>query len=96
VAGARTLCLVLFVLGHSLVNADEQDLMVDDAELQQGKGVIIELEEETALAEEETTKTPVNKVTETKNLRNKKRVELIVGGQGDNGVAKRSTLVIDD
>jgi hypothetical protein len=96
VTGARTLCLVLFVLGHNLVNADEQNLVVDDAGLQQGKGVIIEFEEETGLEAELTDKTPVNRVEEKKNRPGGKRVELIVGGQGEDGVAKRSQLVIDE
>ena len=94
--GRKTLCLLLFFFGLSLAFAEEQDFIFDDIELQQGKGVIIELEDDTALADEQPNKTAANKVAGSKNKYGRKQVELIIGGQGEDGVAKRGTLIIDD
>ena len=96
VSGKKTLCLLLFVSGHTLAFAEEQDLIIEDSEIQQGKGVIIELEDDTGLPDERTDKKTINKVTGSKNKSGRKQIELIVGGQGEDGVAKRGSLVIDD
>ena len=92
----KTLCLLLCVWGYGLVHAEEEELVLEEASLQHGKSVIIELEEEATEAVEETKLKPVKKTAEKKKKSGKRQVELIVGGQGEDGVAKRGKLIIDD
>jgi hypothetical protein len=92
----KTLCLLLFISGHTLAYAEEQDLIIDDTELQQGKGVIIELEDNTDLRDELGDKTASDRAAKSKKKSGRKQIELIVGGQGEDGVAKRGSLIIDD
>ena len=93
----KTLCLLLLcVWGYGLVHADEEELVLEDASLQHGKSVIIELEEESADAKEESGLQPVKKSAEKKKKSGQRQVELIIGGQGEDGVAKRGKLIIDD
>ena len=91
-----SLCLLLFVLGHTLVHAEEQELVLEEPGLQHSKGVIIELEEESSGQEEKTSKRPARKFAEKNKKAGKRQVELIVGGQGEDGIAKRSSLIIND
>ncbi len=90
-----TLCLLL-MWGPGLVHADEEELVLEDASLAHGKSVIIELEEESADAKEESGLQPVKNSAEKKKKSGKRQVELIIGGQGEDGVAKRGKLIIDD
>ncbi len=89
-----TLCLLL-MWGPGLVHAEEE-LVLEDASLAHGKSVIIELEEESADAKEESGLQPVKNSAEKKKKSGKRQVELIIGGQGEDGVAKRGKLIIDD
>ncbi len=80
------LFLLLFVSGLSAVIGGEKDDLVRNEEAtQQGKGVIIELEEKKS-----------DKAADRKNTTGRKQVELIVGGQGEDGVARRGTLKVED
>ena len=82
----RVLFLLLFVSGLSAVIAEEKDdLVLEEEATQQGKGVIIELEE----------KKP-DEPAARKNKSARKQIELIVGGQGEDGVARRGALIIED
>lgn len=90
-----TLCLLL-MWKSGLVHADEEELVLEDASLAHGKSVIIELEEESADAKEESGLQPVKNSAEKKKKSGKREVELIIGGQGEDGVAKRGKLIIDD
>ena len=93
----KTLILCLLLMWKfGLVHADEEELVLEDASLQHGKSVIIELEEESADAKEESGLQPVKNSAEKKKKSGKRQVELIIGGQGEDGVAKRGKLIIDD
>ena len=92
----KTLCLLLCVWGYGLVHAEEEELVLEEASLRHGKSVIIELEEEATEAVEETKLKPVKKTAEKKKKSGKRQVELIVGGQGEDGIAKRSKLIVND
>ncbi len=77
--------LLLLILEPSVVVAEETDeLILEEAATEEDKGVIIELEEEKPEGPASMKKTTGSK-----------RIELIVGGQGDRGVAKRSALIIE-
>ncbi len=78
--------LLLSVSGlHIAVAEDSDDLILEEDTTQEGKGVIIELEDEE----------PGKPVAKKKNT-GRKQVELIVGGQGEDGIAKRGTLKVED
>ncbi len=78
--------LLLSVSGlHVAMAENSDDLILEEATTQEGKGVIIELEEED----------PGKPAAKKKNT-GRKQVELIVGGQGEDGIAKRATLKVED
>ncbi len=82
-----TLFLFLFFSGPGSLIADDADtlMLLEELAAQQGKGVIIELEDEK----------PAGSAEKKKKSRGK-QVELIVGGQGEDGIAKRGALIIED
>ena len=68
-------------------NEAAEELILDEEPLEQpGNGVVIELDHETV----DKQKPAPRKTTGAK------RVEMIVGGQGDQGIAKRNTLKVED
>ncbi|MFT5350454.1 MAG: hypothetical protein ACI909_000462 [Planctomycetota bacterium] len=91
-----SLYLLLIVSGPGFVYADDQDLMLEEPDPAKGKGVIIELEEEGSGRTEKASDSSVVATTNKKKKEGKRRIELIVGGQGEDGVAKRSSLIIDE
>jgi len=90
------MCALLFFFGQSVVFAEEQGLIIDEPERQQGKGVIIELEDGATLPDEQSNNETINKAAGSKYKYGRKQIELIVGGQGQDGVAKRGSLIIEE
>ena len=77
----------LFMPGVSANEAGEELILDEElVEQQSGNGVVIELDH-AAVVEPK----PVSK-----RKAGPRRVEMIVGGQGDQGVAKRNTLKVED
>ena len=93
----KTFCLLLFISGFGVALAEEEDqISKGDAGLAPGKSVVIEFEEDSPKPVDETSRKPANKFGAKKKESGRREVELIVGGQGEDGVAKHGKLVIDD
>ena len=84
---------VLLILASTFCQAEEEDLILENAGTGSGKGVIIELEENN---KEEDSLEDLSQAAEEKRNPKKRRIELIVGGQGEDGVAKRGNLIINN
>ena len=85
----RRLATLVLLLASGVVFADDEETLklLEQASVEQGgRGAIIELEEEEKSA---TSKAP-------RNRSGGKQVELIIGGSGEDGVAKRGALVIEE
>jgi len=77
-------------------HAEEQELVLEDASPEHGKSVIIELEDGNPGQTDGTDKKPLKKIADEKKKPGRRQIELIVGGQGEDGVAKRSKLIVND
>lgn len=81
-----TLILLVSLAGLPAIATGQVDgLVLEEERAPRGKGVIIELEENK----------PEDPPIQKGNA-GRKQVELIVGGQGEDGVAKRGALIIED
>ena len=84
----RELVFLILILGSNAVLADDAETLklLEQASAEAGgKGAIIELEEEKST----TSRSPSKQY-------GGKQIELIIGGNGEDGVAKRGALVIEE
>ena len=84
---------ILLILVSVFCQAGEEVLILNDPGAESGKGIIIELDEENT--EKDSLEKP-NQAAAEKHGPKKQRIELIVGGQGEDGVSKRGNLIINN
>ena len=89
----QNILYLVLLLTSSFCLAEDEQLILDEADVETGKAVIIELEPEDVSE----TSLEQTKKTARKNKNPKiRQIELIVGGQGEDGIAKRGNLIIND